>query len=82
MIAARARSLRVSVAYAFALLRLPPMTDHEKDAEILALRHQLGVLQRQLGDQHPRLQLADRAVSHGNVGAAVPVPRHNSALDR
>ena len=33
----------------FALLRLLPMGSQEKDAEILALRHQLLVLQRQLG---------------------------------
>ena len=33
-----------------------------KDAEILALRHQLGVLQRQLGDQRVRFSPADRAL--------------------
>lgn len=39
----------LAVANAFAALRLPPMSDRDKDAEILALRHQLVVLQRQLG---------------------------------
>jgi hypothetical protein len=37
------------------------MTDGEKDVEILALRHQLTVLQRQLGNQRPRLRPEDRA---------------------
>jgi putative transposase len=40
----------------FAVLRLLPVSDPDKHAEILALRHQLGVLQRQLGDQRVRLQ--------------------------
>ncbi|WP_281399297.1 hypothetical protein [Streptomyces himalayensis] len=31
---------------AFALLRLVPMSDRDEDIEILALRHQLLVLQR------------------------------------
>ncbi|WP_326710028.1 hypothetical protein OG758_12345 [Streptomyces sp. NBC_01474] len=31
----------------FTLVRLLPMGDRDKDAEILALRHQLTVLQRQ-----------------------------------
>jgi putative transposase len=33
---------------AFALLRLLPISDRNKDIEILALRHQLTVLQRHL----------------------------------
>jgi len=51
----------LAVAHAFAALRLLPMSDREKDVEILALRHQLTVLQRQLGDQHPQLRPEDRA---------------------
>lgn len=36
------------------------MGDWDKDAEILALRHQITVLQRQLGGKRPRFSLADR----------------------
>jgi hypothetical protein len=44
------------------MLRLQPMRDHAKDAEILALRHQIGVLQRQLHGQQIRFTPADRAL--------------------
>ena len=46
---------------AFAALRLLPMSNRDKDAEILALRHQLAVLQRQLGPARARLAPGDRA---------------------
>ncbi|WP_329577968.1 hypothetical protein [Streptomyces sp. NBC_01361] len=46
-----------------ALLRLAPMSDREKDIEILALRHQLLVLQRQVGK--PAFNDADRVVLAG-----------------
>jgi putative transposase len=46
----------------FALLRLLPMSDQDKDIEILALRHQIGILQRQLGDTRVRFSPADRAL--------------------
>ncbi|MDJ0345645.1 integrase core domain-containing protein [Streptomyces sp. H10-C2] len=46
---------------AFAMLRLLPMSNRDKDAEILALRHQLNVLQRQLGDDRPAFTKSDRA---------------------
>ncbi|WP_243422261.1 hypothetical protein [Micromonospora globispora] len=39
-----------------------PYSDHDKDIEILILRHQIAVLQRQLGDQRVRFQPADRAL--------------------
>lgn len=45
-----------------ALLRLLPRSDHDKDTEILVLRHQLAVLQRQLGDPRVRFLPADRAL--------------------
>jgi hypothetical protein len=38
----------LTVTNTFAVLRLLPMTDRDKDAEILALRHQITVLQRHL----------------------------------
>ena len=38
----------LGVTNTLALLRLLPMSDRDKDAEILALRHQLAVLERQL----------------------------------
>src|SRR5215468_2085585 len=47
---------------AFAMLRLLPRSDRDKDAEILALRHQLTVLQRHLGEQRIRYEPADRAL--------------------
>ncbi|GAA3837175.1 hypothetical protein [Streptomyces chiangmaiensis] len=55
-----ARFAYLAVSHAFAALRLLPMTDHEKDTEILALRHQLAVLHRQLGYQRPRFRAEDR----------------------
>lgn len=52
----------LGVANAFAMLRLLPMSDRDKDAEILALRHQLAVLQRQLGPQRVSFTASDRAL--------------------
>jgi putative transposase len=51
----------LGISNAFALLRLLPGSDRDKDAEILALRHQLAVLQRQLDGQRVRFKPADRA---------------------
>jgi transposase len=51
----------LGITNAFALLRLLPGSDRDKDAEILALRHQLAVLQRQLDGQRVRFGPADRA---------------------
>ena len=41
--------------------RQPPAPPPDKDAEILALRHQITVLQRRLGTNRPRFSPADRA---------------------
>jgi hypothetical protein len=47
MIAAYAiRFAYLAVSQAFAALRLLLMSDREKDVEILALRHQLAIVQR------------------------------------
>jgi hypothetical protein len=65
---------------AFALLRLLPMSSQEKDAEILALRHQVLVLQRQLGPGRVRFPPADRALlaaSHARSGFRHP-PDHST----
>ena len=44
------------------------MSGLEKDAEILALRHQLRVLQRQLGSERVRFERADRALLAALLG--------------
>ncbi|MEU0807462.1 hypothetical protein [Streptomyces sp. NPDC005970] len=51
----------LGVTNAFALLRLLPMSDRDKDAEILALRHQITVLERQLDGVRARFTPGDRA---------------------
>jgi hypothetical protein len=52
----------LGVTNALALLRLLPMSDRDnKDAEILVLRHQITVLQRQLGKERVRFDPTDRA---------------------
>ncbi|MGE5830142.1 MAG: integrase, partial [Micromonosporaceae bacterium] len=51
----------LGVTNAFALLRLLPGGDRDKDIEILSLRHQLAVLQRQLDGQRVRFEPVDRA---------------------
>ncbi len=68
----------LAVSHAFSLLRLlPMMPDRDKNIEILALRHQLGVLQRQLTGQRPQLQPQDRAFL-----AALLVPMARATLRR
>ena len=52
----------LGVTNVFALLRLLPMSSRDKDAEILALRHQLSVLERQLSPDRVRFTPGDRAL--------------------
>jgi putative transposase len=54
------RLVYLSVTNVFALLRLLPVSDRDKDVEILILRHQVTILQRQLGTTRPRLSPSDR----------------------
>jgi hypothetical protein len=56
------RSAFLGVANVFALVRLLPVSDRDKDVEIPALRHQLALLQRQLGERRVRFEPADRAL--------------------
>lgn len=49
----------LAVSSVFAFMRLLPMSAVDKDIEILTLRHQLAVLQRQI--DRPRITPADRA---------------------
>ncbi|MDH6710193.1 putative transposase [Kitasatospora sp. MAA19] len=51
----------LGVTNALAILRLLPMSDRAKDVEILALRHQITVLERQLSGQRVRFETSDRA---------------------
>jgi putative transposase len=55
------RLAHLTVANTFALLRLLPWSDRGRDAEILALRHRIMVLERQLGGQRVRFTPGDRA---------------------
>lgn len=62
----------LSVTNTLALLRLLPMSDRYKDAEILALWHQIMVLERHLHGERVRFTRADRAWLSALIH---PVPR-------
>jgi transposase InsO family protein len=62
----------LAVSNAFTALRLLPMGDREKDIEILSLRHQITVLQRQLAGARPEFDPADRAFL---TALLTPLPR-------
>ncbi|MGA6160773.1 integrase core domain-containing protein [Stenotrophomonas sp. NPDC087984] len=68
---------------AFAMPRLLPMADRNKDAEILALRHQITVLERQLGKEKIRFTPSDRAFLAALLHPLPPhVPRRLRLLVR
>lgn len=52
----------LTVANTFAVLRLLPVSDRDKDIEILMLRHEITVLERQLGGRKVRFTASDRAL--------------------
>jgi putative transposase len=52
----------LAVSNVFAMLRLLPVGERGKDVEILVLRHQIMVLQRQLGSARVRFRPEDRAL--------------------
>jgi len=54
----------LTVANTFALVRLLPAGDRGKNAEILVLRHQVAVLERQLGGKKTRFTPPGRALLH------------------
>ncbi|MFD0580238.1 hypothetical protein [Dactylosporangium darangshiense] len=53
----------------FAVLRLLPTNNRDRDIEVLVLRHQIMVLQRQLGNGKVRFDNGDRA-PRDSVGRA------------
>ncbi len=52
----------LTMSNAFAVLRLLSVSDRDKETEILVLRHQVAVLERQLGGKKVRFTPADRAL--------------------
>jgi transposase InsO family protein len=62
----------LAVTHAFSAMRLLPMSDREKDAEILVLRHQIAILERQLGGDRVTLTPEDRAFL---AAVLAPLPR-------
>ena len=55
------RLVYLGVTNAFTLLRLLMVSDRDKEVEILALRHQITVLERRLGKARPQFLPSDRA---------------------
>jgi putative transposase len=74
------------------MLRLLPMSNRDKNVDILALRHQLTVLERQLGAKRPQFHPSARALlvallhqfPMGGVAevAFAGAPGHCPALER
>jgi hypothetical protein len=61
----------LAVSSMFALVRLLPMSDVDKDIETLTLRHQLAILQRQI--DRPRVAPPDvLSWPHSSIGSLAP----------
>ncbi|MGW0633248.1 hypothetical protein [Streptomyces sp. NPDC002758] len=67
----------LAVSSVFAFIRLLPMSAVDKDIEILTLRHQLAVLQRQI--DRPRVTRADRAFLAGLLHRLCPCRERRSS---
>ncbi|WP_406514646.1 hypothetical protein [Streptomyces sp. NBC_00499] len=66
------RLVYLTITNLFGALRLLPVSDRDKVTEILALRHQLTVLERQLGADRVKLAPEDRGFL---AALLVPLPR-------
>jgi len=62
----------LGVTNALALLRLLPISDRDKDTEILALRYQITVLERHLHGEKVRFTRADRVWLAALLAPAAP----------
>jgi len=70
----------LAVSSVFTVMRLLPVSGDEKDIEILALRHQLAILQRQIDT--PRLTGSDRVFLAALLHRLARVPTAAAAADR
>jgi hypothetical protein len=61
------------VTNALALLRLLPMSNEDKDAGILTLRHQITVLECQLHGEKSSVHSADRGAARRPANTGCPV---------
>jgi hypothetical protein len=70
----------LTVTNTFTVLRLLPLGDRDKDIEILALRHQIAVLERQLGGKKVRFTAPDRAILAAMLHRVRPAVLHRLRL--
>jgi hypothetical protein len=73
MISRLLRPAYLSATNVFALLPLLPVSDRDKDMEILTLRHQITLLERQLGDPTSADAIVSKASS---TSTGMPLNRH------
>jgi putative transposase len=64
----------LGVTDTLALLRLLPMSDRAKDTEILALRHQITVVERHLHGERIRFTPSDRGLARRLATPVTPPP--------